>query len=214
MADTGPEHDFLTAAPQLLEAARGGSVEALGQLMDHCRRYLLAVARRELPEELRSKASPSDLVQDSLTEGVRQFVQFNGSTADDLRVWLTAILYNKLGNFRQSYGRAKRWWGRELPLSGQLDPESPEIDLADHLPSPSSIVTRREQAALLQQALERLPEAYRLVVRWRNWERLSFVEIGRRLDRTEDAARMIWARAIDRLGQELALPPPPTDKGP
>jgi DNA-directed RNA polymerase specialized sigma24 family protein len=48
-----------------------------------------------------------------------------------------------------------------------------------------------------------LPERSRQVIQWRNWENLSYATIGQRLRCSPDAARMVWARAIERLHQEM-----------
>lgn len=43
-----------------IEAARQGSPEALGGLLEECRQYLLLVANRELRLEWQAKVGPSD----------------------------------------------------------------------------------------------------------------------------------------------------------
>ncbi len=55
----------------------------------------------------------------------------------------------------------------------------------------------------LQQALRQLSPDHEAVIRLRNWERLSFAEIGQRLGRSEEAAKKLWARAITRLKEVL-----------
>jgi RNA polymerase sigma factor (sigma-70 family) len=69
------------------------------------------------------------------------------------------------------------------------------------------VAARNENTERLHQGLARLPEEYRRVIVWRIWEEASFVEIGQRLDRTEDAARMLYNRALQRLRQELGWDP-------
>ena len=54
----------------------------------------------------------------------------------------------------------------------------------------------------LGRALDRLPEEYRRVVVLRFEEGRSFEEIGRLTDRSADAARKVWSRAMERLRQE------------
>jgi RNA polymerase sigma-70 factor (ECF subfamily) len=196
---TEGEQEFQTAAGHLLEAARAGSSEALGQLLEQSRRYLLAVAREELAGALQTKASASDLVQDTLAEAVRLFVRFPGTSAEELRLWLVAILRNKLANFRKRYlGTNKRDLDREHALT-----EDPAVPAG--LPSPSSVASAREQEQALLQALQRLPQRARQVIQWRSWDNLSFAEIGQRLGCSDDAARMVWARAIERLKQEMTV---------
>jgi RNA polymerase sigma factor (sigma-70 family) len=69
--------------------------------------------------------------------------------------------------------------------------------------SPSSVLAAREQDHALGQALEQLPEHYRQVIHWRNYERLEFEDIGRRLGRSAEAARKLWGRAIEQLQRLL-----------
>jgi RNA polymerase sigma-70 factor (ECF subfamily) len=64
------------------------------------------------------------------------------------------------------------------------------------------VVIAGEQGEAIQRTLDRLPEEYRLVIVWHDRDGLPFGEIGRRLDRSADAARRLWSRAIGRL-QEL-----------
>src|SRR5262249_7550847 len=63
-----------------LAAARQGSVEALGQLLEVCRPYLLKVANDHLTADLRAKLGASDVVQEAFLEAQRDFGQFSGLT--------------------------------------------------------------------------------------------------------------------------------------
>jgi RNA polymerase sigma-70 factor (ECF subfamily) len=65
----------------------------------------------------------------------------------------------------------------------------------------------RERAQALQRALSQLPEEYRRVITLRHYEEQSFEEIGKQMERSTDAARKLWARAIERLRQELGTLP-------
>jgi RNA polymerase sigma-70 factor (ECF subfamily) len=186
-----------------LAAARGGSPEALGRALETCRDYLLLIAGRELDPDLRAKGGASDLVQETFLEAQRDFERFRGGSARELRAWLRRLLLNNVLNFTQHYrGRAKREIGREVALDAS-DSTSPRRDVAADTPSPSGQAMANEQAQALQKALERLPETYRQVLAWRHQEDLSFEEIGRRLERTANAARLLWLRAVERLQEEL-----------
>ena len=61
-----------------------------------------------------------------------------------------------------------------------------------------------EEDRALEEALGRLPEDYRRVLLWRYREERSFEEIGRLLEKSPNAARKLWQRAVERLRQELA----------
>ena len=189
----------------LLAAARGGSSAALGQLFEACRPYLLLVANQVVPDDLKGKLGGSDLVQQTFLEAQRHFDQFHGHTEEQLLAWLREILRNDAINLvRQYRNTAKRQVSREIPLDEALPrAEAPGQSTE---PSPSSVVARREHQDLLRQALERLPEHYRQVIQWRNFECLSFEEIGRRLQRSPEAARKLWGRALQQLQGELESP--------
>jgi RNA polymerase sigma-70 factor (ECF subfamily) len=69
--------------------------------------------------------------------------------------------------------------------------------------TPQTAAVAQEQETALHHALQALPEDYRRVIEWRNFEGLSFADIGQRLHRSAEAARMLWARAVEQLGRAL-----------
>jgi RNA polymerase sigma-70 factor (ECF subfamily) len=69
--------------------------------------------------------------------------------------------------------------------------------------SPSQSASRREQAVLLADALEKLPEDYREVIILSHLESLSFSEVARRMARSVDSVKNLWARALARLRRAL-----------
>ena len=100
-----------------LPEARAGSPEALGRLLEACRRYLLLVAERELDPALRPKGGASDLVQETFLEAQRDFAGFRGRSQPELRAWLRQILRNNLANFHRRFRDAdKRRLDREVSL--------------------------------------------------------------------------------------------------
>lgn len=185
-----------------VRAARAGSPAALGEVLETCRYYLLSVANAELPPLVQAKVGPSDLVQQTLLEAQRDFGRFTGGTPEELRVWLRRIILNNVANVVRDYCQTqKRQAILEVHLGQYGTPAVPSRER-----SPGSEVALREQLAALHQALARLPEAYAQVVQWRNYERLGFEEIGRRLGRSAGAARKLWTRAIDMLQAHLDSP--------
>jgi RNA polymerase sigma-70 factor, ECF subfamily len=200
---TDPTPEPPTLAPWLA-AARAGDTEALGRLLELCRAHLLGVADRELASRLRPKAGASDLVQEAFLDAHRLFDQFEGTDADQLLAWLRAILMNRLRTVVNRYrGTDKRALEREVPLADGSSAPS----VADAQPSPSGVVLDAEQSAAVRAALERLPEHYRQILIWRHWDELTFEEIGQRLGKTPDAARMLWGRAVAQLEREVEPPP-------
>ncbi|MCE9564443.1 MAG: hypothetical protein K8U57_20590 [Planctomycetes bacterium] len=70
-------------------------------------------------------------------------------------------------------------------------------------PCPSSTAAARKRDAALERAIARLSVEYRQVLVWRNRERLSYAEIGGLLNRSAEAARKLWCRAVELLLEEL-----------
>src|SRR5262245_24760705 len=196
----GPADD----APERLSAARAGSREAFGQALQACRRYLLLVARKEFDEDLRAKGGASDLVQETFLKAHRHFDRFHGQTEGELLAWLRQLLLNNLASFRRLFVAGKRRVGREVTLDGG-DSSSPVRQLSADAPSPSEHALGQERHEALQLALGQLPEEYRHVLTLRHVEGHSFEEIGRSLGRSANAARKLWARAVERLQHELDM---------
>ena len=188
-------------ARALIREARDGSTQAVGQLIDACRNYLLHIARQEMPVALRAKIGPSDLVQDAAFEAQRDFASFEGEQLEQLLAWLRRILLNNTANIKRQYQHTdKRDISRERPLAFDAGAIGEPID---QCLSPGAALSIAEQQARVNRALERLPADMQAVIVLRNREHLSFQEIGIRMERAPDAARKLWARAIEQLRKEL-----------
>lgn len=191
-------------AARWLAAARAGSREALGQVLETFRGYLLLIADREMDPDLRAKGGASDLVQETFLEAQRDFARFHGNSAEELRAWLRRLLLNNVANFTRQYReRAKREVGREVPLEAGGSSHERGAGLAADILSPSGEAVVQEQAEALARALQRLPPDYRRVLTLRHEEQLTFAQIGQQMQRTANAARMLWLRAVERLQKEM-----------
>jgi RNA polymerase sigma-70 factor (ECF subfamily) len=187
-----------------LEDAQGGSREALGEALEACRAYLLLVANRELDSALQAKGGASDLVQETFLDAQRDFARFTGRSASELRAWLRQILLNNLANFARQYrGTDKRQLNREVALAGGAVSGAEPLKPFATTPSPSTQLMGRERVEQLFAALRRLPDDYRRVIEMRYQHGESFAEIARAMDRSENAVRKLWFRAVERLEQEL-----------
>ncbi|HTK77148.1 MAG TPA: sigma-70 family RNA polymerase sigma factor [Gemmataceae bacterium] len=190
-----------------LAAARAGSAEALGRLFEQFRPYLLAIAAGELDADLAAKVAPSDLVQETFLEGQRDFAAFRGQQPEELRAWIRQVLIHNLENSRRHYRKTlARRVDREVPLPSLGPLAVPGEHLAGDDSSPSARIGRSEDRHLVQQALARLPDHYRSVIVWHHKEGLTFEVIGARLNRSPDAVRSLWWRALQRLKQLLESP--------
>jgi len=190
---------------RLLGAARQGDTDALGQLLDAHRSYLRLLARLEVGRRLQAKVDASDLVQETFLQAHRAFPDFRGTSEAEMLQWLRSILASRLSKTVRRYYGAQC---RDLELEQDLGRSSQALQgmLAISETSPSQRVVRQEQAVLLANAVERLPDDYREVIVLRNLRRLRFQEVAREMGRSVDSVHKLWARALTKLRVELGGP--------
>lgn len=192
---------------QLLDEARGGTSEPLGQLLQIYRNYLTILASTQLSSRLRQRVSPSDVVQEAMMVAHRDFVKFRGRSEAEFLSWLRQVLLNTIHHTVDAHVRAQR---RDLRREVSLEQMGRSIDesaanlanlVADKGPSPSAPVRRQERAAALADQLTKLRPQYRDVIVLRTLQGLTFDEVARRMDRSPGAVRMLWLRAIEKFKQ-------------
>lgn len=189
---------------QLLAAARGGDAEALGEFLFAYRGFLRAMAARNIVGPVRAKLDASDIVQQTLSEAAAKFEQFVGMAPHELEGWLRAGLLNNVRDCQRRFGTRRRAISREVSLDADA---ALQRKLPSNLPSPSSRILKEEHRQIVDQAMARLPAEYGEVLALRHRESLSFDEIARRMDRSANAVRKLWARAVTKLRDELLCEP-------
>jgi len=194
---------------ELLERAQSGSKESLGHLLQLYTNYLKLLVLAQLERNLRVRVSPSDVVQETFFEAHRDFVQFRGSTSNEFLAWLRRILVNNLSRVVEQHVLAeKRDVRREVSLerlATALEQSTARLEavLPDPGSSPSAGAHRRELQLVLADQLAELPIDYRDVIVLRHIEALPFEEVGRRMERSAGAVRMLWLRAVKLLRERL-----------
>lgn len=187
-----------------LRAAQSGCQDSMGKLLQALRPYLLLIANEEMDADLRSKGGASDLVQETYLEAQRDFPRFSGASEEQLMAWLRRILQRNLSNFARSYRDTdKRDLARETAPILNGNGKTLGHSLVSEIPSPRGQAIAAEQAIQLEHALASLPDESRQVILWRQIDRLSFKEIGEMLGKSDEAARKIWFRSLERLRQYL-----------
>jgi RNA polymerase sigma-70 factor (ECF subfamily) len=189
---------------ELLEAAQAGSRDAVGELIDGYRTYLLLIANQELDPAIRAKLGASDVVQETMLTAQQAIGDFRGSTHEEMLGWLRGILLNDLLEAGRSYrGTAMRNVGREIPIDGDSRLNQPPIEIRNNQDTPSVGAAETELETVLYAAMSRLSKEHQQVLRLRNWQQLPFADIGSEMNRTPDAARKLWSRAVLQLQREL-----------
>ncbi|WP_148596553.1 sigma-70 family RNA polymerase sigma factor [Aquisphaera giovannonii] len=196
------------AFSRLLARARDGDNSAMGELLQRYRNYLSLLARVQIGRQLQGKLDVADVVQEANLAAHRAIGQFRGSTEAQLLAWLRQILVAILANqVRKFVGTRRRDVTLERELGDHIDQSSAWLgpQLISPQSSPSAQASRREQAVLLADAMEGLPEDYREVIILRQLEGLSFPDVARRMGRTEDSVKNLWARALAKLRRSLNM---------
>ena len=194
-----------SSVARCIRLAREGQSEALAQILEAYRNYLRLIAATCFERQLRGKADPSDVVQDALVKVHENFHQFRGATERELLAWMRTIVARLLTDLRRRFLGAERQVGRERSLEKVVDRSSLILEglLAKRQDSPSTRARQREQSVLLADALAQLGPDDREVITLRNLLELEWEEVARRMGRSADAARMLWTRAVRRLGDQL-----------
>jgi len=180
-----------------LQRARDGSSEALNRIFHECGERLLALIRLRLGPELRRHIESRDILQDTLLRAFENFDDFRGSSNKTLMAWLAAIAGNQIRNQVEYFHRQRRDVKQTVPLDENLHVAATEV---------RSQVTRlnmNEEAMNVESALDSMDELHREVILMRNFEELTFAEIGERIGKGADASRMLYARSMVSLTNKV-----------
>jgi RNA polymerase sigma-70 factor (ECF subfamily) len=188
---------------RLLRMAEGGDRGAFEELFGAHRAFLRQFTELRLDARLRARVDPSDVVQETQLEAYRRLTDFLARRPMPFRLWLRQTAQECLSKARRRHlDTARRSVGREMPL-----PDRSSLALADQLraggSSPSERLSRREVVGRVNDAVAGLPEGDRELLLLRNFEGLSYQEIGYLLGIEEAAARKRFGRALLRLRKLL-----------
>jgi RNA polymerase sigma-70 factor (ECF subfamily) len=170
-----------------LVSARSGDEEARERLLANLRPRLVLWASSRMSPKLASRISEEDVAQEILLALHESLPQFRGGDAATLRAWVFTIAENRLRDLARSANALKR---RTVPMQRSQT-------------SPSGAAMRAEARASVHEALPRLKEEYRTVIRLRRIEDLDTAETAERMMRTPGAVRVLYLRAIRALRREL-----------
>jgi RNA polymerase sigma-70 factor (ECF subfamily) len=197
-----PVLDFESVS-MLIPKSIEGDQAARNQLLDQVRSYLDLMAARHLDKSLQQKVGPSDVVQQTLTQVIENFDQFQGETAAEFHGWLKAIVVNEIRKMRRTYRAAKRDIGRERQLDSPSESVRGPAPPADLNMTPSSEAIAAEQLGKFHEILAKLPEDYATVIRLRSIEQLPFKQIADQMDRSHDSVTKLWYRAVVQFEELL-----------
>jgi RNA polymerase sigma-70 factor (ECF subfamily) len=187
----------------LVGAVRNGDREAFRHIMRRSNQRLFRVARGVVNDD----GEAEDVVQEAYAHAFEKLPTFRGDAA--LLTWLTRIVLN------EAYGRLR---GLRLVVDVEQI-EASQMDNASILPFPAKFgdedpaaATARDQARrLIEQAIDHLPEPFRIVFVMREIENCTVEETAASLDlrpetvktRLHRARRLLRAALHDTLSETL-----------
>jgi len=191
-----------TQIETLVERARQGDSEALGQLLQQHRPYLRLLALRTLDARVGARIDASDVVQQTCLSVHRNIKEFEGSEARFL-AWLRQIHERNIQNaFRDHVQLQKRSIDREQRAEqsgfgiGQFAPA--------RVSSPSQRLMLDEDSVQLAAALDRLTEEQATAIRLKFLEGCPVGEVAQQMDRSVDAVGALIRRGLVQLKRLLA----------
>jgi RNA polymerase sigma-70 factor (ECF subfamily) len=181
----------------LVREAVAGNAEAVEALYAHVAPRVLTFVRMRMGQSLRARMDSRDILQATLLKSFERFDEFQGSGKPALMAWLSRIAEREILDRADYHQRARRSPLREASL-GEGDV------LEARVTSVLSRLIRDERTERLERAMDGLSEAHREIILLRKFQELSFREIAAVLGKSEDACRMLLARALSALTLRLA----------
>jgi RNA polymerase sigma-70 factor (ECF subfamily) len=187
---------------ELVALAQEGDQSALNRLYRVYAERVRWMVRFRMSKELRSKLESMDIVQDTLIHALRGLDDFTYKNEGDFVRWLSKIAENELrGSLRKLHAdkrdirKVVRFDYDGPTTSGRYDGMPTPVDAT----TPSVIMSKRDELARLEKAIDSLKPEYREVVIQTKIDGLSYNEMGQRLGRSDEAVRKLVSRAMAEL---------------
>lgn len=179
---------------RLVQNALAGSEADLGALLERMRQRLVLWCAARMSDTLRAHLEPEDAAQDILLAVFRDFRSYSGPPDKRFFGWFFTLAENKMRDLVDHW-TAKKRTPAAVPQAVQS--------------SPSQVAARREVAVRVRDAIARLAEDHRMVIRLRKLEDRDVSEVAMIMNRSDNAVRILYCRALKELrtlleGDEVA----------
>lgn len=191
----------------LINRAKNNDAEALNALFAKYQNRVLRIVRLRLTASLRVKLKMQsmDITQEIFLSAFKKLDQFELTSEGAFIYWLTKIVQNYIRD-RLDYASAQKRvapkgeFSLDSPIATETDNEMKVLDIMPSKDtSPSQHVLRKENKDILDELLLKLDDKDREIIIHRDLEDLTFVEISKILEKSEDAVRKQYNRAFQKL---------------
>jgi RNA polymerase sigma-70 factor (ECF subfamily) len=169
---------------ELARSASRGDRDAFEPLMAVFRPRVEAFVRSRLGPRVLAHCGVEDVLQETFAKAFEHIERLTWRDEDAFFSWLAGIAQNVILRASRKTRRA--------PLRLEEDIEASDV-------SPSRGLRRDERLERLQRALDNLSPDHRQVIVLARIRKLQVAEIGRRMERSENAVKKLLARALDEL---------------
>lgn len=193
---------FKPKTQQLVALAKDGDRTALNQLYTVYAERIQWLVRLRMGKELRSKLESMDLAQDVIIRALQGLREFTYENEGDFVRWLSKIAENAFRDNLDKLYAGKRDIRKEVTFDNNGSTMEGEYVGSHKLiqtTTPSMIVSKREDLARLEKAIDTLKPEYREVLVLAKIEGLSYDQIGNQLGKTVGAVKMLVSRATVAL---------------
>ena len=189
---------------EIVDALTADREEALAKYFFSVQDRLKRIVNFRLDYRLSGRVSESDVIQETYVRAAQRIDSFLAKDDMPFFVWLRLEVSQKLHEIhRHHFGAGKRDIRKEFSLRQQAETGRTSMALAAHIvaqmTSPSRLMERAEQIAVLEKTLGEMNELDREVIALRHFEELSNVETAKILEIEPAAASKRYLRALKRL---------------
>ena len=195
---------------ELVQRLREGDESAFAELIDAYGAMMLRVAQMFV----RDRATAEEVVQETwlaVLNGIDRFEE-----RSSLKTWIFRILTNRAktrGSGTDGWFRSRHWRARMRKAMPSVDPDrflgpdsaTPGAWAAPPRAWPEDKVLEQETLGVIQMAIEELPEAQREVIRLRDVEGWTPMEVTDALEITDGNQRVLLHRARSKVRAALEM---------
>lgn len=196
------------AEARLIEAVQRGDRDAYRDLVDRYRRRVVALAL----EVTRSSEDAEDVAQETFVKAFLSLKDFKGQSS--FYTWIYRIALNMAIDVRR---KVARQGGKALEFDERVALGASDLKLAEE---PDKTLERKQDAQVLEAALQELSEEHRIVLTLRELDGLSYDEIadvvgiskGTVMSRLHYARKRVQTSLAERgVGTEYAVQSAPAE---
>lgn len=171
------------------------------EIVDRYSHRLLQLARQQLPDRLRRRLDPEDVVQSVYRSFFRRLNEGQFSFEDSHDVWrlLSVMTYHKVQYTVRHHQRGRRDVRRELPGALGSHVTQPAHGASDPEPGPEDVAMLFD---CLENLLHELPENYREIVALR-LQGTSIAEIAEKVNRSQRTVLRVLANVRESAASQL-----------